>query len=115
MGKAAKTIRPELERLVRARLAEKGCESLLDHHRKFGGNAELFDEPLCPFINRLCPDDLCYLPAGHPGTTERYHITGTVAYNWAEKWPYARTDMAPSGTTREELISMGWKLQDVNA
>jgi hypothetical protein len=111
----AKTIRTNLYELVTKRLFEKDCESLLDHHRKFGSQTELFDEPLCPFINRLCPDDLCYLPAGHDGTKEGYHITGTVAYNYAEKFGYGKTDMGAAGSSREELIHMGVKLQDINA
>jgi hypothetical protein len=110
--KQARTIRTELYELVTRRLFEKGCDSLLDFQRKYN-YAELFDEPLCPFINRLCPDDLCYLPAGHVGTEEGYHITSTIAYNYAEKFRYGKTDWAPVGTSRESLISMGAKLQNI--
>jgi hypothetical protein len=111
MTKHAATIRADLYELVTARLFEKGVDSLLDFSRKVGDVAELFDEPLCPFVNRLCPDDLCYLPAGHVGSKEGYHITGTTAYDYAIKWGFGKKDMAEVGTSRGALIQMGAKLQ----
>ena len=107
MTKRAATIRADLYELVMARLFEKGVDNLLDFHRKVGDIAELFDEPLCPFVNCLCPDDLCWLPAGHVGSAEGYHITGTVAYDYALRWQYGKTDMAPVGTSRYDLIQRG--------
>lgn len=118
MGMHAATIRAKLEQLIERRLHDKGCDSLLDFSRKYATpdnyHPELFDEPLCPMVNRLCPDDLCYLPAGHVGTTEGYHITGTVAYTWAEKWHYGVKDMAEVGTSRSDLINLGYRLQEAS-
>jgi hypothetical protein len=113
MTKRATTIRTDLYELVMARLFEKGVDNLLDFHRKVGDIAELFDEPLCPFVNRLCPEDLCYLPAGHVGSADGYHITGTTAFDYAIKWKYR--DMAPVGTSRHELIQRGAKLMGPDA
>lgn len=114
MAKNARTIRTELYELIEARLFEMDCDSLLGFSRKHPGE-ELFPEPLCPFVNRLCPDDLCYLPAGHSGAKEGYHITGTTAYDHAERWKYGKTDNGPVGVTRQELISMGHKLQNLDS
>jgi hypothetical protein len=103
----AQRIRAELFRLVDDRILEAGCDSLMDFQRKHG--RELFPEPLCPFTNRLCPDDLCYLPADHVGTKEGFHITGTVAYDYAVQWAHG-ADLAPVGTSRGELIKLGSRL-----
>jgi hypothetical protein len=68
----------------------------------------LFDEPLCPFVNVLCPDDLCFLPAGHVGSDKDFHITGTVAYDYAIQWGIPEY-MEP-GTSRSDLIRRGARL-----
>lgn len=102
-------IREHLFRLVDNKIIASGCTSLFDYQRKFA-NRGLFDPPLCTFINRLCPDDLCYLPADHIGTEEGFHITGTVAYDYAVKWGFG-DDLAPAGTSRQKLISLGARLQ----
>lgn len=70
----------------------------------------VWPEPLCPLVNPLCPDDLCWLPAGHVGTDEGYHILGTTAYSWAERMIFKGSVMlmAPVGTSREDLVSLGW-------
>ena len=106
MTRHAATIRTALYELVTARLFDKGFDSLFDY-QKANNHAELFDEPLCPFVNCLCPNDLCWLPAGHVGSDEGYHITGTVAYDYALRWQYGKTDMAPVGTSRYDLIQRG--------
>lgn len=105
----AKSIREKLFRLVDNRLITKDCESLFDYQRKYPGQP-LFPGPLCPFVNRLCPDDLCYLPAAHPGTPQGFHITGTVAYDYAVQWSYG-DDMMPIGTSRQKLMERGARLQ----
>jgi hypothetical protein len=114
MTKRAATIRADLYELVMARLFEKGVDNLLDFNRKYATpknmHPAVFDEPLCPFVNCLCPDDLCWLPAGHVGADDGYHITGTVAFDYALKWSYGKTDMAPVGTSRHDLIQRGAKL-----
>jgi hypothetical protein len=101
-------IREHLFRLVDNRLIEVGVASMYDYQRKFP-NRGLFDPPLCPFFNRLCPDDLCYLPANHVGTEEGFHITGTCSYDYAVKWAFG-DDLAPVGTSRRKLIEMGARL-----
>jgi hypothetical protein len=104
----AKKIREELFRLVDNALLELDCDSFMELHRKHP-NRSLFPDPLCPFINRLCPDDLCFLPADHVGTKEGFHITGTVSYDYAVQWGH-KDDLAPVGTTRRKLINLGARL-----
>jgi hypothetical protein len=107
-----RTITKTLNRLVENQIAKYGCQSLLDFQRQYP-NKDLFDEPLCPFINRLCPEDLCYLPADHVGTEEGYHITGTTAYDDAHRWHY-KSDLGVVGASRRELISLGSRLQELD-
>lgn len=102
-------LRRDMELLVERRLRELDCDSLYQHSQKYGHDHPLFDEPLCPLVNPGCGDDLCYLPADHVGTKEQYHITGTTSYSSAIQWDLA--EMAPVGTSRVELIRLGWKLQ----
>lgn len=107
-AKREREIREHLFRLVDNRLIESGATSMMDYVRKFP-NRRFFQGPLCPFINRLCPDDLCYLPANHIGTEEGFHITGTCSYDYAVKWAFG-DDLAPVGTSRRKLIEMGARL-----
>jgi hypothetical protein len=65
----------------------------------------------CPLINPMCPDDLCVLPAGHVGTTEDYHVTGTMSYGQAEKFP--REWMRPEGSNPQFLMQEGWRVADI--
>jgi hypothetical protein len=104
MAKQKRTIQRELELLVEMRVYQLGYDSLFDfmQHSK---RSELFDEPLCPLIVPGCPTDLCFLPAGHPGTDEGYHITGTTAYDAAIQ--HADPELAPVGTSRSELVKRG--------
>jgi hypothetical protein len=102
-------IREHLFRLVDNRIIESGAASLMDYQRKFPGQRLFKGGPLCPFINRLCPSDLCYLPANHLGTEEGFHITGTCAYDYAVRWAFG-DDLAPVGTSRRKLIDMGARL-----
>jgi hypothetical protein len=97
------TIRADIEKLVERRLRELGETSVYEASRKHGG---VFTEPLCTYINPLCPDDLCYLPYGHAGCNTGWHVTGTTPYSNAIRWGFK--EMAPLGTTREELIELGW-------
>ena len=110
MGSHATTIRRNLNRLIENQIARQGCKSLFEFNQRHP-DKELFDEPLCPFANRLCPTDLCYLPAGHVGTEQGYHITGTTAYDDAFKWHFGKTDMQEVGMTRRELIQKGADIQ----
>src|SRR5262245_48914679 len=110
MAKQARTIQNQLRNLVEMRIWQRGCDSLMEFQRKFP-DRELFDAPLCPLINPGCPDDLCYLPAGHVGTEEGFHITGTTAYDSAIKWVHG--ELAPVGTSRSELIRHGAVLAKV--
>jgi hypothetical protein len=110
MAKQKKTIQRELAKLVELRLYQLGYESLFDF-MQHSGRAELFDDPLCPLVNPACPDDLCYLPAGHIGTEEGYHITGTVAYSDAVK--FEGFDMAEVGTSRHDLVDKGRHLASI--
>jgi hypothetical protein len=104
--KQARTIRRELTRLVEDRMAELGIDWLgvIKLH------GELWPEPLCPLVNPLCPDDLCYLPAGHVGTEEGYHILGTMPYSQAGRLICKGSVMlmAPVGTPRPDLMKLGW-------
>lgn len=107
MAKAlSKTKEAELRRqmgyLVEDRLMELGCTSFVDMNRKYGYDRSLFDGELCTLVNHLCPDDLCYLPYGHIGAKEGYHILGTVNYSYAERMEFP---MAPEGTSRSALIT----------
>jgi hypothetical protein len=92
------SIRLQLGKLVRAEMHRQGVEAVY----KMGP----FEGDLCTMINPLCPNDLCYLPYGHVGTDEGYHVTGTVPYDNAEK--FKDFDMAPKGTSRDDLTTMGW-------
>jgi hypothetical protein len=65
----------------------------------------------CPLINPLCPDDLCVLPSGHVGTSEGYHVTGTMAYNQAEKFPMEW--LKPEGSRIQFLMQEGWRVADI--
>lgn len=105
-SKAAK-IREDMFKLVDNRLIQLGYDSLMEFHRA-NIDKELFDAPLCPFVNVLCPDDLCYLPAGHVGSAQDFHITGTVAYDYAVRWGIPEY-MEP-GTSRSALIHRGARL-----
>ena len=100
----ATKIRAELERLVERQIHERGADSLMDFRRKHQG--ELFPDPLCPFINMLCPNDLCYLPAGHVGTVEGFHITGTCAYDYATRWEDGDC-LGPVSASRYTLVNLG--------
>jgi hypothetical protein len=105
--KQARTIRRELTRLIEDRMAELRIDWLgvIDLH------GELWpDETLCPLVNPLCPDDLCFLPAGHIGTEEGYHILGTMRYTQADRLVRKGSimTMAPVGTTRSDLMKLGW-------
>lgn len=72
-------------------------------------------------VNMLCPDDLCVLPAGHPGTPKNEHLLGTMygsAYEDLKKAlkyrkPMSRRamPMAPPGTSVEDLWRMGWEMR----
>lgn len=95
-------IRRDIQQLVEGRMAELGIASWLDVVRMDG---ELFDGDLCPLINPGCPDDLCYLPAGHVGSSTGYHVTGTTAYHHALYWPH--NSLAAPGTSREMLVTFG--------
>ena len=97
-------IRFNLESLVQRRLWELDCDSLLQFHRKYPDRDNLFDGELCTLVNPACPDDLCYLPYGHIGTKEGYHILGTVSYAHAERFKDFK--LAPEGTDRAHLIHM---------
>lgn len=101
-------IRSSLEHLVEERLAELGCDSFVSLHRKHRDRENLFDGELCTLVNPACPDDLCFLPYGHIGTKEGYHILGTVAYNHAIR--FKGFPMAPEGTPRWALIRAGSRI-----
>lgn len=75
----------------------------------------------CTMINPLCPDDLCVLPYGHPGTPKNEHLLGTMyGSSWgvenlkealkhrkhfSKKW----FKMLPKGTSYEEVVRAGWR------
>jgi hypothetical protein len=78
----------------------------------------------CTWVNALCPDDLCVLEYGHPGTKQNRHITGTTAgsanTSRAEQEELLKDDaatgwiegagyLAPRGTSVEDLITLGWR------
>lgn len=67
-----------------------------------------FDGPICPLVNPLCPQDLCWLPRDHVGTPERYHVLGTTAYDSAERFP--KDWLRPKLTTADQLIKAGGDL-----
>jgi hypothetical protein len=104
----AESIRVKMYRLVDNQILSHHCTSLFDFHQR-SMNGSLFDEPLCTFVNRLCPDDLCYLPYGHIGSRQGYHITGTVSYEYAVRWEDG-LNMMPAGASRSDLIRMGSRL-----
>lgn len=76
----------------------------------------------CTLVNPLCPDDLCVLPNGHPGTKEGKHLLGTFPGS------FPQNNVAPSpkdavvvseymwmahrNTTDESLIHLGWETQE---
>jgi hypothetical protein len=78
----------------------------------------------CTFVNPFCPDDLCVLHSGHPFASRGRHITGTrpgsANTSWAEQLEILRDPeqsgwaggyLAPKDTSDEDLILLGWELQ----
>jgi len=107
MPKHKKTIQAALHRLVEERLIELDVDNFVDYGRKYPERAALFDGELCTLVNPACPTDLCYLPYGHIGAIEGYHITGTVSYAYAIK--FDGFVCAPEGTPRARLVHLGWR------
>jgi hypothetical protein len=84
VSKDQNRIQRSIERLVENHMAEHGVTAAYQ--------MPPFPEPLCTFVNPLCPEDLCYLPYDHVGS---------------KKFP----SLMPAGTERKKLISVGWKIQ----
>lgn len=74
----------------------------------------------CTLVNPLCPNDLCVLPAGHPGTVKREHLLSTMygsvdpdldgAPNPKYRERMGRVMfMAPEDTSIDELVKLGEK------
>jgi hypothetical protein len=84
----------------------------------------------CTFVNGQCPSDLCILPYGHPFSRQNRHLTGTMygsintsyddqidllrTRDWTQ-WSSELTEVAPEGTSDEQLMKLGWKLQEKKA
>lgn len=97
MPRHAKTIRREISAYIEDAIRDQG---VLYPNVVFPGDP-------CPLVNPLCPDDLCILPAGHPGTDDGYHVLGTTNYDYAERFVHEPFKMLPVGTTKDELIAEG--------
>ena len=73
---------------------------------------EQADADHCTLVNPMCPEDLCVLPYGHPGTPRREHLLGSM-YGSADLDAKQRERiarpafMAPKGTPIEKLMEMG--------
>lgn len=93
-------IRSQIAQMVERHLAETGED---------WWNAKVPWGRRCPLVNPMCPDDLCVLPANHFGAAEGYHVLGTTSYSEAPKLPLEW--MRPDGTSDEELIAEGARLQ----
>lgn len=97
MPKTRIQVRRAIAELVESRMFDQGVTRLSEVR---------FEGELCPLINPMCPEDLCYLPRDHVGTKENFHVLGTTAYDCAEKWP--REWLQADHPTRDELIQRGW-------
>jgi len=104
VSKDQNRIQRSIERLVENHMAEHGVTAAYQ--------MPPFPEPLCTFVNPLCPEDLCYLPYDHVGSKWGYHVLGTTNYSYAEKFDTKKfPSLMPAGTERKKLISVGWKIQ----
>lgn len=63
----------------------------------------------CPYVNPLCPNDLCFLPYGHPGMWDGVHMLGTSA----EPSVMQHKGLHPLGqhVHKNELWDLGWRRQ----
>jgi hypothetical protein len=66
----------------------------------------------CPYVNPLCPDDLCFLPYGHEGFDIGVHMLGTTP----EPMEFGFKDLHPWGpkATPEALVQEGWRQQHIH-